>query len=379
MVSGPKSHGGLGFFDVKVRNRALLNKWIWRFSEESDNLWRKIIVAKYNYDPAAIFPKGNTVRRLNGLWHDIVRPVMSNEDDFLVDVRCVMGNGSRINFWNDHWTEVRSLKVAFPRIYGMAIKKQGKINEFGSWENGIWVWSIDLRRGLFSWEVSIWDQFFQVINRGVAAMAGIDRLRWLGALNGTYNSRDFCIKSTSFGKLQDPIWNKVWNKFVPPKVAAFVWKAVYNRLSVATELIKRGVNGGVQLLCLFCKDLSEDVPHVMCHCNVVWQVWQRWCNLWKVSIIVPSNVKQLMEIWSSQFIRRKVRNLWQLGFFGLIWQIWLCRNKYRFHGKSFSVDHIFNMVLLQVGFWANILWPYRVPQALDFVRIPESIIFGNVY
>ncbi|KAE8689380.1 hypothetical protein F3Y22_tig00110940pilonHSYRG00486 [Hibiscus syriacus] len=239
MVNGLKSHGGLGFFDVKVRNRILLNKWIWRFSEDNDSLWKKIIVAKYMYDPEVILPKGISARRLNGLWYEIVHPLLSNEDEFLVDVRCVMGNGSRIDFW----TDVRSLKVDFPRIYGMAIKKQGKISEFGSWANG-----------------------------GVSSFPGLDRLMWLGDSNGIYKSKEFCIKSASVGIIQDPIWNKVWNKFVPPKVVAFVWKTVYNRLSVATELTKRGVNSSVQLIYLFCKDQPEDVIHVLCHCIVVWKV-----------------------------------------------------------------------------------------------------------
>ncbi|KAE8671957.1 hypothetical protein F3Y22_tig00111877pilonHSYRG00192 [Hibiscus syriacus] len=166
MVSGPKSHGGLGFFDIK-----------------------------------AILPKGISARKSNGLWYEIVHPLLSNEDEFLVDVR------------------------------------------------------------------------------GVSAFPGLDRLMWLGDSNGIYKSKEFCIKSASVGKIQDPIWNKVWNKFVPHKVAAFVWKAVYNRLLVATELAKRGVNSSVQLLCLFCKDQPKDVIHVLCHCNVVWQVWQRWCIL----------------------------------------------------------------------------------------------------
>ncbi|KAE8655416.1 hypothetical protein F3Y22_tig00117027pilonHSYRG00012 [Hibiscus syriacus] len=376
MVCGPKSHGGLGFFDVKVRNRALLNKWIWRFSEDTESLWKKIIVAKYNYDPLAILPKGISARSSNGLWKEIVCSVISNEEDFLLDVRCVMGNGVRIDFWSDFWTGVRSLKEAFPRIYGLVIKKQGKISEFGSWVNGLWSWNIELRRELFSWEIPSWNRFNQVINSGVSTFPGVDSLKWSGASNGIYNSRDFCIKLASVGKLQDPLWYKVWNKFAPPKVAAFVWKAMYSRLPVASELMKRGVNASVQPLCLFCKEHQEDVSHVLCHCSVVWQVWQRWCYLWRVRIIFPIDVRQLLQVWSSQFIRRKVRNLWHLGFFGLIWQIWLCRNKSRFNGASFTVDQLFNLVLLQVGFWGNVLWPTLVPQVLDFVRCPDAIIFG---
>ncbi|KAE8671558.1 hypothetical protein F3Y22_tig00111942pilonHSYRG00027 [Hibiscus syriacus] len=96
----------------------------------------------YNYDPYAILPKSISARRYNGLWHVIVSPVLSNENDFLEDVRCVMGNGARIDFWMD-------------------IKKHDKNIEFGSWVNGIWIWRIELRRGLFSWKIPIWDQFNQ--------------------------------------------------------------------------------------------------------------------------------------------------------------------------------------------------------------------------
>ncbi|KAE8726846.1 hypothetical protein F3Y22_tig00005974pilonHSYRG00134 [Hibiscus syriacus] len=199
---GYKINQKLMWNPVLEKVRVRLESWKLRIKKV---FGKKIIVAKYNYDPQAILPSGISVRRSNGLWYDIVRPVLSNESDILVDVRCVMGNGSRIDFWSDHWSEVRSLKVAFPRIYGMTIKKQRKIREFGTWVNGVWIWRIELRCGLFSWEISIWNQFNQVINRGVSAVSGFDRLVWLGASNGVYNSKDFCIKMASTGMVQDPI------------------------------------------------------------------------------------------------------------------------------------------------------------------------------
>ncbi|KAE8681411.1 hypothetical protein F3Y22_tig00111330pilonHSYRG00640 [Hibiscus syriacus] len=119
----------------------------------------------------------------------------------------------------------------FPRIHGMAIRKNCKISDFGSWVDGLWIWKIELRLELFSWEIPIWNNFNQVLNRGVPAIPRLDSLKWLGASNGKYN----------------------------PKVAAFVWKAMYNRLPVVSELIKRGLNGCVQPLCPFCKLHLEDV------------------------------------------------------------------------------------------------------------------------
>ncbi|KAL4298144.1 hypothetical protein GQ457_12G026210 [Hibiscus cannabinus] len=42
----PKRCGGLGLVDIKVKNQSLLNKWLWRYGNEPDSLWRKVIDAK---------------------------------------------------------------------------------------------------------------------------------------------------------------------------------------------------------------------------------------------------------------------------------------------------------------------------------------------
>ncbi|KAL4278435.1 hypothetical protein GQ457_03G038090 [Hibiscus cannabinus] len=43
----PKSRGGLGLVDFGIKNRALLNKWLWKYGTEPNSLWRRIIAAKY--------------------------------------------------------------------------------------------------------------------------------------------------------------------------------------------------------------------------------------------------------------------------------------------------------------------------------------------
>ena len=42
--------GGLGFGSLEHKNWALLAKLWWRFGEEKDALWRRIIVSKYGED-----------------------------------------------------------------------------------------------------------------------------------------------------------------------------------------------------------------------------------------------------------------------------------------------------------------------------------------
>lgn len=45
-----QEQGGLGLRPLQFANRALLNKWLWRFGVEKNPLWRRLIAAKYGKD-----------------------------------------------------------------------------------------------------------------------------------------------------------------------------------------------------------------------------------------------------------------------------------------------------------------------------------------
>lgn len=47
MVSRPKNQGGLGIINTKVMNECLLTKWIWKILQEPEEMWFKILKAKY--------------------------------------------------------------------------------------------------------------------------------------------------------------------------------------------------------------------------------------------------------------------------------------------------------------------------------------------
>ncbi|KAL4308799.1 hypothetical protein GQ457_01G003850 [Hibiscus cannabinus] len=181
-VCRPKDHGGLGIFNVLLRNRSLLNKRIWRFGSEHGAFWRNVIDAKYGFDSLSLMPKQLSDRKASWLWRGIAKPLSNSNDLFSSGIRFKLGDGSRIEFWEDFWTEVRTLKEAFPRIFNLSVKKSGKVGQFGHKESDKWVWSIATRRELFDWERRMWEEFMNVIERAASNTGRGDKLVWINAL-----------------------------------------------------------------------------------------------------------------------------------------------------------------------------------------------------
>jgi hypothetical protein len=49
-VCSPMDEGGLGIWNIRRFNQALLGKWLWRFAHEEGAWWRSVLVAKYGSD-----------------------------------------------------------------------------------------------------------------------------------------------------------------------------------------------------------------------------------------------------------------------------------------------------------------------------------------
>ncbi|GMI94627.1 hypothetical protein HRI_003132000 [Hibiscus trionum] len=208
----PRDLGGMGLVDVKVKNQALLNKWLWCFGTENDKLWRRVIVAKYGLSNDNLTPCEGSFGKESWVWRNISRPARNNDDPFTKHLKFLLGDGKSINFWEDQWTDFPSLRVAFPRIFSISVLKSGKVCEYGAKVDGSWQWNIPLRRCFFDWEINQWESFMKVLSKAASTNLPKDELRWTGNSNEVYLPKDFGRLLSSNSSSIDPCWRIIWAK-----------------------------------------------------------------------------------------------------------------------------------------------------------------------
>ncbi|KAK3219657.1 hypothetical protein Dsin_013627 [Dipteronia sinensis] len=156
-VRRSKNKGGLGIGKVAVKNKGMLAKWVWRFSNEGKALWKRVIVARYGLDSGSLYWnwKGTHhpsffTKAIASLYKENNRAVWMLKQG----TKVIIGDEARASFWKDISIESSDLQESFPCIYVLATLKEGVVADFGQWEGEEWKWSIPLRRKVFGWEQS---------------------------------------------------------------------------------------------------------------------------------------------------------------------------------------------------------------------------------
>ncbi|XP_021724434.1 uncharacterized protein LOC110691788 [Chenopodium quinoa] len=93
----PKSHGGLGFQDMRNLNRALLAKQAWRIMTNEDSLMSKVLKGKYF--PNSSFLEAKISPNMSYTW----RSILGARDVLEMGARKVVGDGTTTLIRKDPW------------------------------------------------------------------------------------------------------------------------------------------------------------------------------------------------------------------------------------------------------------------------------------
>ncbi|GJZ47405.1 RNA-directed DNA polymerase, eukaryota, reverse transcriptase zinc-binding domain protein [Tanacetum coccineum] len=261
-VLSSKEKSGLDVSSLYALNRALLFKWVWRFTTQKSSLWARVITAIHGVD-GKISHRSNSGHK--SIWRDIVRDmeVVKNQGaDLFSFMQKKLGNGADTCFWEDTWRGVMPFKQRYPRLYGLELDKNINVAAKLAQTSLVSSFRREPRSGM---EAS---QLVDLLAQMEEVVLGDMTDRWYWSLEG---SGVFSVASVR--KLIDDIRlpevssQTRWIKAVPIKVNVLAWKVRLDGLPSRLNISRRGMNI-TSILCPICDREVESVSHVFFACHV---------------------------------------------------------------------------------------------------------------
>nr|GEX81064.1 RNA-directed DNA polymerase, eukaryota, reverse transcriptase zinc-binding domain protein [Tanacetum cinerariifolium] len=123
-VLASKEKGGIGVSSLYGLNRALMFKWIWRFTTHKSSLWARVIKAIHGDDGKI---GRNSKSGHTSIWRDIVQEMVvfkKQGTDICTFMHKKFGNRANTSFWEDVWRGNVVFKYRFPRLYALESHKR---------------------------------------------------------------------------------------------------------------------------------------------------------------------------------------------------------------------------------------------------------------
>ncbi|KAG5605850.1 hypothetical protein H5410_027342 [Solanum commersonii] len=145
-----------GIKNIELHGKALLMKWLWKYSNENQTLWRRVIGTKYENEDSwmtkiVTTPYGTSLwRSIRALWAE-VKPKFKMKDE---------------------WHEKGNLETLFPDIYNLTMFQQRTIAKLWTPQG----WNFIFRREPNDWEVMTLAEFLNMVGHFTGLQAYEDML-----------------------------------------------------------------------------------------------------------------------------------------------------------------------------------------------------------
>ncbi|GKU93217.1 hypothetical protein SLEP1_g6825 [Rubroshorea leprosula] len=127
-----KRKGGLGVSDLCRKNWALLGKWWFRLGDGVEGLWKKVVWEKYYGGREEVDITALESVRVSRIWRDIISIGQRSgrlQDMLVKGFKWGVGEGCRVGFWRSVWVGEKALRDLCPRLFQLAINKEGLVSE----------------------------------------------------------------------------------------------------------------------------------------------------------------------------------------------------------------------------------------------------------
>ena len=141
-VCTPMPHGGLGFWNMTLFNKALLGQWLWRCASKTESLWRRVVDCKYGSQRRGWCSNEGREPYGVSLW----KYIRSGLDYFSQYLTYKVGDGTWTQFWQDSWCGDQPLRDRFPELYRFARALEAMVASHLRVHGSTHLWDIEFSR-----------------------------------------------------------------------------------------------------------------------------------------------------------------------------------------------------------------------------------------
>lgn len=124
IVCRSKNEGGLGIKDLETMIIALMAKWWWRFFIERNHRWGVFLNALYYHRRKPLL-EGRSFKPYSFWW----RCVITTREIVKCGISFSIGDGKRVDFWNDIWCDHLSLHSSHSGIFDRVSSKNLRVQD----------------------------------------------------------------------------------------------------------------------------------------------------------------------------------------------------------------------------------------------------------
>ncbi|XP_021980285.1 uncharacterized protein LOC110876420 [Helianthus annuus] len=230
--------------------------------------------------------------------------------------------------------------VQYPNLYVLVAKKKAKIKELYNNMNGgtfwDWAWTRAPNTDVEKQEIDSLKVQLQQQKRSHVGDIWVWR---------NHEHQEFSVKNVKLTLGRNLDLNSspsmfCWNSWATGKSAAFVWRAIENKIPSVVALRDRGINLQ-DVTCKICGARDESAEHILLSCNLAARLWEAVKNWTKTqSVNINGSIAELLQsILEGQRSRHRRKMLHAIAIQSM-WILWKNINEKVFTGKLRSAQMI---------------------------------------
>lgn len=125
-----------------------------------------------------------------------------------------MGNGRKIDFWNEHCIGDESLQSLFPDLFMLTTQNKVTISQLWSRQG----WNLIFRKAFNDWEIERVVNLFQILNAFPGTFTESDKPIWRWQSKGVFTVKSwYCRYNIGQTQVRNWPWKLTWKKKIPLK------------------------------------------------------------------------------------------------------------------------------------------------------------------